>query len=129
MNIVKVQSSYSGMDMAIAPKRQHTLLKKTAATAAIGAGTYVGYKKIISSPELTKKLAGFFNKITGPLMKGKSKNLLTNKGKVGIMLAAAATFLAGLSANKISYEKGKNAGKRECAKNLREIGVCYSTTA
>ena len=129
MNIVKVQSSYNGADLTIHNQKPHSLMKKTVATAAIGAGTYAGYKKIASSPELTKKLAGFFNKITGPLMKGKSKNLLTNKGKVGIMLAAAATLLAGLTANRISYNKGRAAGKEECGKNLREIGVCYSTTA
>ena len=129
MNIVKVHSSYNGADLSLNKTNPHALLRKTAATAAIGAGTYVGYKKITSSPEMTKKLAGFFNKITGPLMKGKSKNLLTNKGKVGIMLAAAATLLTGLVANKISFDKGKAAGKQELDKNLRYIGVCYSTTA
>ncbi len=129
MNIVKVHSSYNGADLSLNKTNPHALLRKTVATAAIGAGTYVGYKKIASSPEMTKKLAGFFNKITGPLMKGKSKNLLTNKGKVGIMLAAAATLLTGLVANKISFDKGKAAGKHELDKNLRYIGVCYSTTA
>ena len=113
----------------MAQKNPHSFLKTTVAAAGIGAGSYLGYKKVTSSPELMKKAVNFFNKITGPLFKSSAKNILTKKGKVGVLFGAAAAVLTGTVALKNAFKTGKYVGQKECAKHHKDLGICYSTTA
>ena len=111
------------------PKKPNNFLRTTVATAGITAGSYLGYKKVVSSPALMKKAVNFFNNITGPLFKSSAKNILPKKGKIGALFAAAAALLTGVVATKNAYNKGKYDAQKECYENHKEFGVMYSTTA